>query len=166
MASEPLYRSVNTQTHGVRHHVGGDYRTGRPTQAASDVEPTRSAMHGKARRGRDYTPLFRFLMSRTGQPWDIVFSEAKARLDQTDPIFWLVARLDTERQEVVRVGESTHFSGLYVDAEGLLQIVNPNLRSEDMVPTCTCCTHTFNGVRFGQAAPTRLRRPQLKDNAA
>jgi hypothetical protein len=166
MASEPLYRSVNTQTHGVRHHVGGDYRAGRPTSTTSDVEPIRSPMHGKARRGRDYTPLFRFLLSRVGQTWDTVFSEAKARLDRTDPIFWLVARLDTERQEVVRVGESTHFSGLYVDAEGLLQLVNPDLRSEDMIPTCTCCTHTFNGVRFGQVAPTRVPHSQPRGSAA
>jgi hypothetical protein len=141
----PLYRKVNTQTHGVHHGTGGDYRTGR--KALSDSR--RGSMHGGERRGLDYTPLFRFLLSRVGSGWDEVYAEAVARLDRPDPIFWLVARGEGERREVVRVGESTYYSGLYVDDEGILRIVNPELRPESLVPSCTCCTHTFNGVRFG-----------------
>ncbi len=101
--------------------------------------------------GRDYTPLFRFLVSRAGKGWDEVFSEAKSRLDTTDPIYLIVARTDDEKKEVVRVGESSYFSGMYIDDDGLLQLVNPSLSAEEMEPSCTCCTHTFNGVRFGQA---------------
>jgi hypothetical protein len=144
---DPLFRKVNTQTHGVRHGTGGDYRTQREALAQSDA--TRSAMHGKGRRGLDYTPLFRFLLSRVGSEWDSVYSEAVARLDRPDPIFWLVARHEGERREMVRMGESTYYSGLYVDDAGLLQVVNPDLRAEDLTPFCNCCTHTFNGVRFG-----------------
>ena len=106
-------------------------------------------MHSRHRHGRDYTPLFRFLISRVGKPWSEVFAEAKSRLDTTDPIFWLVARTEAKRREFVRVGESSYFSGLYVDDQGLLKFVNPELRPQDMQPSCTCCTHTLNGVRFG-----------------
>lgn len=148
----PLYRSVNTRTHGVRHRSGGDYRHERNTKGVQDSETTRSPMHGKARRGRDYTPLFRFLLSRVGCRWDEVYSEAKGRLDTTEPIFWIVARTEDERQEYVCLGESTFFSGLFVDGQGLLQLVNPRLTAKDMTPFCTCCTHTLNGIRFGESA--------------
>jgi hypothetical protein len=144
---DPLFRKVNTQTHGVHHRIGGDYRTQREALAHSDAP--RGAMHGKHRRGLDYTPLFRFLLSRVGSEWDSVYSEAVARLDRPDPIFWLVARHEAERREMVRTGESTYYSGLYIDEAGILQVVNPDLRAEDLTPFCTCCTHTFNGVRFG-----------------
>ncbi|HEX8318873.1 hypothetical protein [Longimicrobium sp.] len=144
---EPLYRKVNTQTHRVHHDVGGNFRTER--QAAGESDASRGAMHGKSRRGLDYTPLFRFLLSRVGSEWNSVYSEAIARLDRPDPIFWLVALHEHERQEKVRVGESSYYSGLYIDAAGILQLVNPDLRPQDLVPYCTCCTHTLNAVRFG-----------------
>ena len=144
---EPLYRKVNTQTHGVRHRTGGDYRTERSGEALSPA--SRGPMHGKHKRGLDYTPLFRFLLSKVGAEWDGVYGEAVARLDRPDPIFWLVARHEAERREIVRIGESSYFTGLYVDDDGILRIVNPDLRPEDQVPSCTCCTHTLNGVRFG-----------------
>ena len=142
---KPLYRKVNTRARGVRHQFGGDYRHVRTTKGA---ESDRGSMHGTKQRGLDYTPLFRFLLSKVGEPWDDVFSEAASRLDKTEPVFWLVALREDERRDTVRVGESTHFSGLYVDDGGTLQLVNPDLRPEDMAPTCTCCTHTLNGVRF------------------
>jgi hypothetical protein len=144
---EPLYRKVNTQTHRVHHDTGGNFRTGRKALGESDA--SRSPMHGKSRRGLDYTPLFRFLLSKVGSEWDSVYSEAVARLDRPDPIFWLVARHEHERQEKVRVGESSYYSGLYIDDAGILRLVNPDLRARDLVPYCTCCTHTLNGVRFG-----------------
>lgn len=144
---EPLYRKVNTQTHSVCHATGGNYRTGRKAHALS--ESSRASMHGKQRRGLDYTPLFRFLLSRVGSDWNSVYSEAVARLDRPDPIFWLVARHEGERNEIVRVGESSYHSGLYVDDAGILRIVNPDLKAANLTPFCSCCTHTLNGVRFG-----------------
>ena len=151
MRKSPLYRSVNTRTHGVRHGRGGDYRHDRHTRVVQADESTRSSMRSHHRHGRDYTPLFRFLVARVGDRWDDVYAEAKARLDTVDPIHLLVARSETERRDVVRVGESSYFSGMFVDANGVLRLVNPDLRAEDMAPSCTCCTHTFNGVRFGTA---------------
>lgn len=148
MRKSPLYRKVNTRARGVHHNFGGDYRNDRKSKAVDEFDRSRETMHGKHRRGLDYTPLFNFLLSRVGQRWDDVFSEAVARLDRKEPIFWLVARSETERKDYVRTGESTYYSGLYVDDDGLLQIVNPELGPEGMTPRCTCCTHTFNGIRF------------------
>ena len=142
---KPLYRKVNTRARGIHHRVGRDYRHKRNTKGA---ETQGGSMHGKQRRGLDYTPLFRFLLSKVGSLWDDVFSEAVARLDRPEPIFWLVALHDNERRAVVLVGEATYFSGLYVDDDAVLRVVDPDLGPEDMVPTCTCCTHTLNGVRF------------------
>lgn len=146
----PLYRSVNTRTHGVRHDRGGDARHARNAKGAKDADIAHASMHGSPRRGRDYTPLFRFLLSREGQPWDAVYAEAKARLDTTEPMFWQVALREEEGKRYVRTGESSYVSGLYVDREGLLRRVDPDLVAADMVPTCTCCTHTLDGIRFGK----------------
>jgi len=115
----PLYRKVNTRARGVPHRFGGDYRNDRKKGLANDAKHW--TMHGKHRRGLDYTPLFRFLLFKIGEDWDEVFSEAKARLDQTEPIFELVARREEDRRELVRVGESTYFSGLYIDEANRLQ---------------------------------------------
>jgi len=111
-------------------------------------------MHGRTRRGLDYTPLFRFLISKVGCEWSEVYAEAAARLDRFEPIHWLVAHGPMDEQDYVRLGESSYFSGLKVDDDGLLQCVNPKLGPENFEPLCKCCTHTFNGVRV-----TRSYRP-------
>ena len=121
---KPLYRKVNTRARGVHHLFGGHYRH---VRNAKGEEAARGAMNGTKQRGLDYTPLFRFLLSKVGEPWDDVFGEATARLDKTEPIFWIVALREEDRHDVVLVGESTHFSGLYVDDDGILRRVNPDI---------------------------------------
>jgi len=106
-------------------------------------------MSGTKHRELDYTPLFKFLLSKVGTDWNEVFSEAKSRLDRQGPIFWIVALHENEKRDYVRIGESTYFSGLFVDNNGVLQLVNPMLKALDMKPFCSCCTHTFNGKVFG-----------------
>ncbi len=146
----PLYRKVNTRARGVRHRVGGDFRHDRHTTRGAELTAGgRGSMHGTVQRGLDYTPLFRFLLSRVGEPWTDVHREAVARLDREEPIYWMVALRVDDRRDTILVGERTFFSGLYVDDEGVLRIVNPALRASDLEPLCACCTHTFNGVRFG-----------------
>ena len=149
MRASPLYRSVNTRTHGVKHGLGGDFRHERHTKAVENSDASRSSMHSRHRHGRDYTPLFRFLLSRIGSHWDEVYSEAKSRLDSVEPVFWIVARTESEKKAFVRVGESCYYSGMFVDENGLLSLVSPDLKPQDMQPSCTCCTHTLNGIRFG-----------------
>ena len=145
---KPLYRKVNTKARNVRHGFGGEYRFTRNKKRES-LQQAKGTMFGKKERGLDYTPLFRFLLSKGGSPWDEVFSEAKARLDKTAPIFWIVALNKDEKEDYVRVDEATYFSGLYVDDDGLLQLTNPTLKPADLTPGCRCCTHTLNGVVFG-----------------
>ena len=136
-----LYRKVNTRARGVHHDHGGDYRHGRRSESPL-------GMRSGVQRGRDYTPLFMFLLSRVGSVWNEVHSEAVGRLDRRDPIFWLVS-LDRENaDEVVLSGETSYYSGLFVDEDGLLQIVAPNITKDTLEPSCSCCTHTFNGIPF------------------
>jgi len=108
-------------------------------------------MHSNQKHGLDYTPLFKFLLSKVGNDWDEVFSEASARLDKSEPIFWLVALHEAEREPYIRVGENSYFSGLFVDEENKLAIVDAELTVDDMKPSCACCTHSFNGKPFTQS---------------
>ncbi len=148
MNKTPLFRKVNTKARGVHHRHGGDYRHVRNSKQQEATEAQRLPMHGKVQRGLDYTPLFRFLLSKVGQPWNEVYSEAAARLDSPAPIHSMVALNEAERQDFVRMGESSYYSGLYVDDDGLLRLVNPDMGPSSLAPHCKCCTHTFNGVRF------------------
>lgn len=150
---EPLYRKVNTRTHNVQHGGGGAFRYARNTKREKANEATRGSMHANRRNGRDYTPLFRFLLARVGHDWAEVHSEAVARLDTSEPIFWLVARAEAEKKPCVRIGESSYYAGLYVDGDGKLAIVDPDLCVEHLTPSCACCTHTFNGVPFTRPYP-------------
>lgn len=143
-----LYRKVNTKAKGVHHGFGGDFKDSRNSKRKT-VQQVSGTMFGSKQRGLDYTPLFKFLLSRVGCNWNDVFSEAKSRLDKQDPIFWIVALHENEKRYYVRIGESSYFSGLFVDDNDILQIVNPNLKAVDMKPFCHCCTHTFNGKLFG-----------------
>ncbi|MGB4774294.1 MAG: hypothetical protein WBP45_03920 [Daejeonella sp.] len=67
-------------------------------------------MFSNKQRGLDYTPLFRFLLSKVGANWNNVFSEAKARLYKPDPIFWMVAIHENDKKDYFSSGESSYFS--------------------------------------------------------
>ena len=140
---KPLYRKVNTKASGVRHNHGSDYRDSRQREHSP---PMRKGIQ----RGLDYTPLFKFLLSKVGSPWNGIFSEAISRLDKEAPIWWLVAKRREEAEEVIRLGESSYYSGLFIDEQGLLQKVAPQLSEDSLEPSCACCTHTFNGIPFTQ----------------
>jgi len=145
---KPLYRKVNTKARGVLHDFGSDFKYSRNSKKETR-EQVKGAMASNKQRGLDYTPLYKFLLSKVGMPWQEVYSEAVSRLDKPDPIFWVVATDETEKKDYVRVGESSYFSGLYVDDNTILQLSNPNLKPTDLTPFCTCCTHTLNGIVFG-----------------
>ena len=145
---KPLYRKMNTRARGVRHDFGGDFKYSRYKKRDS-LEQVKGSMGGEKERGLDYTPLFKFLLSKEGQDWDEVFSEVSSRLDKLEPIYWMVSLNDNEKEDYIRVGESTYFSGMYVDEDSKLRLVNPQLTVNDMVAFCNCCTHTLNGKIFG-----------------
>ncbi|MDQ1088362.1 hypothetical protein [Siphonobacter sp. SORGH_AS_1065] len=143
-----LFRKVNTKAFNVDHYLGGDFRNTRHSKRET-LEQTKGKMFGKKERGLDYTPLYRFLLSKVGSNWDEIFSEAKARLDKVEPIYGMVALIEDKKRDFIRTGESSYFSGLFVDDNNILQLSNPDLKAKDMKPFCTCCTHTFNGKLFG-----------------
>ena len=145
---KPLYRKVNTKARRVHHQFGGSFKKSRHKKRQTR-EQVFGSMKSKVERGLDYTPLFRFLLSKVGSDWNEIHAEAISRLDKPDPLFWIVAKEESEKQDYVRVGESSYFSGLYIDKNNRLQLSNPELKAKDMVPSCSCCTHTLNGVVFG-----------------
>lgn len=146
---EPLYRKVNTKALHVHHNTGGDAKYSRHTKKGMSTK-----MKQGVHRGLDYTPLYRFLLSKVGQPFDAVYSEAIHRLDKPDPIYHIVLDKDNlgdlqvrygMNRGYVRCGDSTYYSQLHVDDQGILQKIKPELKNEDITPDCNCCTHTFNG---------------------
>lgn len=144
--SRKLYRSDNTTTRHYSINPGGEYRWGRNRKKAEDeLLAKRETMHGRQKRGRDYTPLFYFLVKQIGQPWDKVFSEVCGRLDTTEPVFWLVALHEHQKRDLVRIGDSSFYPGLFVDGNGILQQVNPSITGKDVKVICRCCTHTYMG---------------------
>lgn len=135
---EPLYRKVNSKALRCKHNKGTNFRNERGTK-----NPDESMKQG-VKRGLDYTPLYKFLLSRIGKNWDEVHSEAKSRVDKEDPINWMV-RNSKDDEDCFR-NENAYFSTLYVDENNLLQKINPKLTVNDFSPLCDCCTHTFNGA--------------------
>lgn len=146
---EPLYRKVNTLARNHHHPLGGDFRHIRNTKKHQDMEnegQVRYSMHGKKKRGLDYTPLFKFLLSKVGQPWNSVYQEAISRLDKKEPIFWMVSINEDDKENIKNLGENSYYSGLYVDENGILQKVDPQSNYTQVLVRCTCCTYSFNGV--------------------
>ena len=135
----PLYRTINTRTHHVHDHNNGeDAKYARNTKKGIP-----KSMKKNVKRGLDFTPLFKFLLSKVGQPLDKVYSEAITRIPpeekkQIDYLF-------DKTRSYVRLGESTYFSTLMVDENGLIQKTDPSFNVENLYPSCQCCTHTFNG---------------------
>src|SRR5688572_9364632 len=110
-AKEPLFRKHNKLARGFHHNnLGGEYRHMRNSKEMLDFAGSHMSM-GTTSGGYDYTPLFKFLLSRIGDVWDDVFSEAVARLDKQEPIFWLVNTSFREGDPaIVRIGESSYYS--------------------------------------------------------
>ena len=141
-SKKPLYRKVNTKARGVHHNFGTDYRD---TKSTKRVPSTK--MKQGVRRGLDYTPLYKFLLSKVGEPYSEVHSEASSRIDRSDyPDVINNMVVDSGSDEgYFRYGESTYYSTLYVDKDGLLQLVDPTINPNTFEPFCPCCTHTLNG---------------------
>ncbi|MCY9861590.1 hypothetical protein OTK49_03535 [Vibrio coralliirubri] len=141
----PLYRKVNTKARGVHHHFGEKYKHTRGTKQGGTPKMKQGVM-----RGLDYTPLYKFLLSKVGQPYSQVHSEAVSRLINSEPISRMVIDDLDEDSGYFRAGESSYYSTLYVDSGGNLQIVDTSVNENTLSPTCQCCTHTFNGKVFNK----------------
>ncbi|WP_276132029.1 hypothetical protein [Polluticoccus soli] len=143
-----LYRKANKTAHNYYHNIPpGDFADERHTKVMKNFEGSFQSMHGKKERGYDYTPLFKFLLSKVGQKWDEVYSEAVSRLDKKDPVFWMVTMHPKENEwPTICIDESSFYSKLTVNEEGILVKYAPEFTMKDLQgPTCNCCTYTFNG---------------------
>jgi hypothetical protein len=93
-----LFRKVNTTAHGVHHRFGGDFRDDRRGEDVLKSGATRLGMHGEKRRGLDYTPLFRFLLSRVGKEWSEVHGKPyRVWIDLSRYSGWSLSALRTRR---------------------------------------------------------------------
>lgn len=145
---EPLYRKVNTKARGCHHHKGLDAKHSRNTKSGMT-----SKMKSGVERGLDYTPLYRFLLSKLGQEWDVIHSEAVSRLDKEDPIYHLVDINQNDSRDWTYIGESSMWPILIVK-DGILVQKNPDLKNEQFTPSCSCCTHTYMGKVLIKKSPT------------
>ena len=142
----PVYRKYNKTAFNFHLNTpGGEFRNERNTKQMKRFEGDHRSIR-RTKEGYDYTPLFKFLLSKVGQTWDDVFSEAVSRLNKQDPVFWLVdLNYEAGQTPTVRIGESSYYSRLTVE-DGILIKADPNAAIP--AKTCTCCTHTFNGVVY------------------
>ena len=140
---KPLYRKKNTTTFNVNHMYGLPARDERNTKAGMSGR----MVHGK-RRGLDYTPLYKYLLSKVGCLWAEVSRDVLTRLDDPEALWNIVTKPDEIPERMRRSGESSYYSGLFIDDAGLLQIVDPMIDINELYPHCKCCTHTFNGIPF------------------
>ena len=150
---EPLYRKVNTKAlRCTSHNKGSNYRYERNKKNPNEQ------MKQNVQRGLDYTPLFKFLLSRVGQDWSQTLSEAQSRLDKTEPIFHMMVDKVDGVEGYFRWGNS-FYNTLYVDDNNKIQKVDPNVSVNDIKPYCDCCTHTFNGKTVTNKAQCNYDRP-------
>lgn len=140
-----LYRKVNTKVcrMGLYHDFGSDAKYDRNTKKGIS-----KSMKSNKRRGLDFTPLYMFLISKIGQKWDEIYSEAKSRIPASETealqnLFHTATYYEDHGYKTF--GEGTMYSTLVVDENGLLQKSMPELSIEHLYPSCSCCTHTFNG---------------------
>ena len=139
---KPLYRTMNTRSHGVNYHrgIGPDSKHDRNTKTG-----LRKSMSSK-KLGLDFRPLFLFLQASVGKKWDDVYSEAKSRIpaEEAYRIDWVFCPTHPADSEYFIINDNCFYSRLMVDDDGILQKFS-DLAIENMYPTCGCCTHTFNG---------------------
>lgn len=145
---KPLYRKLNHRALWSWPKQDGDARHSRHTKKGMNT-----SMKKNVKWGLDYNPLFHFLLSKVGQPFDKVHSEAVSRLDKEEPIWWMVCKTPEEYESAklrpyFNYGESSMFSKLYVDEEGILQKIDTELSGKDfkgVLEHYYMYTFTFNG---------------------
>lgn len=153
---KPLYRKDKKTGLMTRYYVnsGGEYRWSRNSKKMKNFDGTHLPMNS-GKYGLDFTPLYRFLLSKLGEKWDAVHSEICERLplEHRNNIYHIVVAIEGKSTktrylknkfpECVRVGENTVYSALKVE-NGILVKVNPNY---DPKPLLNCWGHTisFNG---------------------
>lgn len=155
---KPLYRKVNTTTRGVKgrlhRRLDGGIKHERGVFTNDKLKYKMKT--GQQFHGLDFSPLYGFLRKNTGRSWDEVKSEALKRLPKEnyqDPFIGVVIEYDDyidnkekyDAYPAVCDFEASYHSLLYVDEDGILQYIDKTFTIDDVVLTCGCCTHSFNG---------------------
>lgn len=98
------------------------YRYERAKRKRDDISfmPMGHSMHHGGKNGNyDYSPLYRFLVSKVGGNWDEIYSEAVQRLYSEKPIWWYVdVRYDVGKTRIRLGVRPTRF---YIDNNNILQ---------------------------------------------
>lgn len=153
---KPLYRKVNRKSSyqcRCAEAKGGRFAWARHSKAMRQFDgrhlPMSRATSNYLSTGYDYTPLFRYLLSRVGDPWDDIYAYVKPRLNTTEPIWHIVSQpgIPASRGSFFCLGEGSYWSRLWIDDEGRLQRVDPTQANAE--PGCWCHTYSFNGSRIG-----------------
>lgn len=157
-----LYRKENKSSLSYIGHkdTGGDFRHDRNTKRLKNFEGNRWKMSSRKERGVDFTPLYKFLLSKVGEDFDEVYSEAMSRMDgKRAPIFWMIVEntyieegiLKNSNGTIVRPdfnNEEAKFSTLYIDDENKLRKVSDLNKSEFKLESCGCCTQSLDGIPY------------------
>lgn len=150
---KPLYTKINNTCHGAKKHMIEQKKYNRGKNEPLNLK----SKMVKRNHGIDFTPLFGFLRKNVGKKWDeihsIILKRLPSNLSYDNPLNYSVLSYDAylslneddKKNGYFRYGESTTFSQMYIDKNGILQYINPDLTVSDLKATCKCCTHTFNG---------------------
>lgn len=139
---QPLYRKVAKAINN-HHFKGSNAKYDRNTKRGIS-----KTLKKNIKRGLDYTPLYKFLLSKVGQNFNDIYREVIKRVSDRKAIFHMFRKHEFETGDFVRIGESSFYSKLYIDENNIIQKVNPDLKNEDFSPSCWCCTYTFNGSKL------------------
>lgn len=157
--SKKLFRPRNTHWRNGQYDAysgptpGGHYRWERHTKRTK-LEIKNEVRHARMRGNKqclsfgvydDYTPLYMFLEKSVGRVWSDVWKEALEKsAGNYQEIQLLVCNInknglrnpgrvvgrDGIKYSYRRIGESSYYTNLIVDENGILQKINPNARQE------------------------------------
>lgn len=165
MEKKPLYRKINKTTHNGHPHLDyipkDRYRDERHTKKTkieieNEINFSGGKKHyctGQNEYKYEYRPLMKFLLKNVGKKWSDVWKECTDRLLTTEPVHWIVLNIrknglpynvdPTELNPIIRYGEDTYFSTLYVNENGILQYVD-----KDYIKECADYPNTEWGESF------------------
>lgn len=148
-----LYRKENTHWRNGQlclyyNYTGSKYSYDRHTKKAKQAfldEIRRGKIKKRSSRWSghkklDYTPLLMFLEKSVGKKWDKVWKEAMRKSDNAyEVIQWVVLNINKSGlvcnrinrsftdHDFIRAGEGSYYSSLYVDENGILQLVDSDV---------------------------------------
>lgn len=184
---KPLYRKVSKTTHNGFPHADYDSNPRSRNSRHTKKGMKRGMTTQEESRGHglyDYTPLFKFLLKQEGRDWDEVWKECIARLNNTEPVSYMVInikknglvnpnvniefsdkpKLDWKGRDLAntgiksfRYGEGSRYSTMYVDHENKLQFVDKNYVSGPDYEQERRWGETFNGKLY-----ETYKRPEEK----